>query len=150
MSWKILFIAGLAASLLPLNLQIADYTFPYPILGFGLILLSYLFKPIRFADVLNIAVLVITIILGIFNLLGLYIAFQLFFYLTLSLNFLFTAKKSVWNFLPAIVVFATPVAFIVQSLEALGVFALPHLVDALTVAIAGMCLAYLLLNREAE
>ena len=67
MSWKILFIAGLAASLLPLNLQIADYTFPYPILGFGLILLSYLFKPIRFADVLNIAVLVITIILGIFQ-----------------------------------------------------------------------------------
>lgn len=94
MSWKNLFITGFILTLSPFSFKAPGYVFLYSVLGYGLVLVSYLFKEkIKKEDYLFIFILVLIVFSGLLNVFLLYLFLPLVFFLFLFYNFYFSSKN---------------------------------------------------------
>lgn len=96
MNWTKLFILGLLLSLSPFNLHSDYYYFYYSWFGYGLILVSFLFKKKAWKDWLVFAAAFLTLTLGLLNVFYWYYFTQLLFYLAVTLVYVAESENPVF------------------------------------------------------
>ena len=91
MNWIKLFILGLLLALSPFNLHNEYYYFYYSWLGYGLVLISFLFKKIGWRDWIVFWTALLTLSLGLLNVFYWYYFAQFAFYMAVAV--LYTAES---------------------------------------------------------
>ncbi len=93
MSWKIGFLIGIILALSPFNLNNGKYTFIYSLLGYGLILLSFLYKQKNKKDILTIINLCLIILCGLLNLFNFFSLFEITFFIFTAISLFIDSKN---------------------------------------------------------
>lgn len=96
MNWTKLFILGLLLALSPFNLHTENYYFYYAWFGYGLILVSFLFKRKNWKDWLVFASAALTLLLGVLNVFYWFYFAQLVFYMAVTVVYIAESENTVF------------------------------------------------------
>lgn len=105
MNWIKLFILGLLLALSPFNLHNEYYQFLYAWFGYGLILVSFLFKKTGWRDGIVFSSAFLTLALGLLNLFYWYYFAQLLFYLAVTVVYIAESENRIF-FISSLVLIA--------------------------------------------
>jgi hypothetical protein len=93
MNWKTLFLLGLILAISPLHFKIQHYIFFYSVLGYGLMLFSFLLKENSKKDLVLINILLFILFTGLLNLFFWYSIFQTLFLIVFLWTFCLESKS---------------------------------------------------------
>ncbi len=134
MNWKNLYIAGLLLSLSPFNIVVKNYTFPYSIFGYGMILLSFLYQKVSKKEAALIINLIFIILSVFFNSFFLLAILQALFFLGTAVIYFIESSNTIVFVISFFVVGASGFIIPVLIAASMGLTTLKVITDILNIS----------------